>query len=230
MTRSPVYAAVAAAVLFLVLVPLGSSVFILGFIEGDSPCILCWAQRTSMVLIALVALFVLRYGPRPRYVGMVVLLGVFGQYMALRHSGLHLARDVGQGFSESILGVHTYSWSWFVHVAALAVIGGLLLFLREVTGAEQPHQPRGAARFAFGLFVVVVAANAMQAFVSTGPPPFMGQSDPARLSLDPRHWVWSMEELTTPAPLSLRGSWTVPDPMAAAAAADPDPADRKSVV
>jgi hypothetical protein len=53
----------------------------------------------------------------------------------------------------------------------------------------------------------------------------MGQSDPVRLSLNPKHWVWSMEELTSPAPFSLRGSWTVPDPMAAAAAADPDPAD-----
>ena len=197
---------------------------LLGVLDGDSPCILCWAQRTSMVLIALVALFVLRYGPRPKYVGMVVLLGVFGQYMALRHSGLHLARDIGQGFSAAILGAHTYSWSWFVHVAALAVIGVLLLFLREVAGAEQPHEARGASRIAFGLFLVVVSANALQAFVSTGPPPFMGQSDPVRLSLNPKHWVWSMEELTSPAPISLRGSWTVPRPEVTAAAADPDPA------
>ena len=196
---------------------------LLGVLHGDSPCILCWAQRTSMVLIALVGLFVIRYGPRPRYLGMAVLLGVYGQYMALRHSGLHLSRDIGQGFSAAILGVHTYSWSWFVHVAALAVIGALLLFLREVN-AEGDREPRGASRFAFGLFLVVVGANAVQAFVSTGPPPFMGQSDPVRLSLNPRHWVWSMEELTTPAPISLRGSWTVPDPDAAAAAADADPA------
>jgi hypothetical protein len=197
---------------------------LLGVLDGDSPCILCWGQRTSMVLIALVALFVLRYGPRPRYLGMVVLLGVFGQYMSLRHSGLHLARDIGQGFSAPILGAHTYSWSWFVHVTVLAVIGVLLLFLREVAGAERPHQLRGAGRAAFALFIVVVGANALQAFVSTGPPPFMGQSDPVRLSLNPKHWVWSLEELTSPAPISLRGSWTVPQPEATAAAADPEPA------
>ncbi len=216
-------AVLAWVVIVLVAGPVAGAV-LLGVLHGDSPCILCWAQRTSMVLIALTGLFVLRYGPRPRYVGMVVLLGVFGQYMALRHAGLHLARDLGQGFSEAILGAHTYSWSWLVHVAALAVIGLLLLSLREVAGAEQAHEPRGATRFAFGLFAVVVGANAVQAFVSTGPPPFMGQSDPVRLSLNPRHWVWSMEELTTPAPISLRGSWTVPDPMEAAVAADPDPA------
>ena len=71
---------------------------------------------------------------------------------------------------------------------------------------------------------MVVGANALQAFVSTGPPPFIGQSDPVRLSLNPKHWVWSIEELTSPAPVSLRGSWTVPQPEVTAAAADPDPA------
>ena len=76
---------------------------LLGVLHGDSPCILCWAERTSMVLIALVALFMIRYGPRPRYVGMVVLLGAWGVFMAVRHSALHLARDVGQGFSAPIL-------------------------------------------------------------------------------------------------------------------------------
>lgn len=197
---------------------------LLGVLGGDSPCILCWGQRTSMVLIALVGLFVVRYGPRPRYVGMAVLLGVYGQYMSVRHAGLHLARDIGQGFSGQILGVHTYSWSWFVHVTVLAVLGVLLLFLRKVEAEEGDGALGRSGRFAFGLFMVVVGANAVQAFVSTGPPPFMGQSDPVRLSLNPKHWVWSMEELTTPAPISLRGSWTVPRPEATAAAADPDPA------
>jgi len=220
LTEARLRAILAWVVIVLVSGPVAGAVF-LGALHGDSPCILCWAQRTSMVLIALVGLFVIRYGPRPRYVGMVVLLGVFGQYMALRHSGLHLARDIGQGFSAAVFGAHTYSWSWFVHVAALAVIGVLLLFLREVAGAEQPHETRGASRFAFGLFLVVVGANALQAFVSTGPPPFMGQSDPVRLSLNPKHWVWSMDELTSPAPISLRGSWTVPQPEVTAAAADP---------
>ena len=42
---------------------------LLGVLHGDSPCILCWAQRTSMVLIGLVGLFVIRYGPKPRSFG-----------------------------------------------------------------------------------------------------------------------------------------------------------------
>ena len=194
---------------------------LLGVLHGDSPCILCWAERTSMVLIALVALFVIRYGPRPRYVGMVVLLGAWGVFMAVRHSALHLARDVGQGFSAPILGAHTYVWAGFIHLTVLAVIGVLLLFLRRITPADAVPEPSRAGRFAMGLFVVVAAANALQAFASTGPPPWFGQGDPVRLSLNPKHWVWSFEELDPPN-ISLRGSWTIPRPDARAV--DPDPA------
>ena len=102
--RSRLYTPLTLAVLALVVGPIGIAVFVLGFGHGDSPCVLCWAQRTGMVLIALTGLFVIRFGPRPRYIGMAVLLASFGLYMGLRHSSLHLWRDVGQGFSAEIFG------------------------------------------------------------------------------------------------------------------------------
>jgi disulfide bond formation protein DsbB len=207
-------------VIVLIAGPIAGAV-LLGVVHGDSPCILCWGQRTSMVLIALVGLFVVRYGPRPRYLGLAVLLGVWGQYMAVRHSALHLARDIGQGFAAQILGAHTYVWSWVIHGTVLAVIGVLLLFVREVVATGAAREMRRVDRFAFVFFLVVAGANALQAFVSTGPPPFVGQGDPVRLSLDPRRWVWSLEEFE-PNPISWRGSWTVPEPDPAAV--DPDPA------
>jgi disulfide bond formation protein DsbB len=43
-----------------------------------------------------------------------------------------------------------------------------------------------------------------------------------RFSLDPRHWVWSLEE--TAGRISWRGSWTIPRPDPTARGADPDPA------
>ena len=209
---------------WVVIVLIGGPVLgavLLGVLAGDSPCILCWAERTGMILIGLCGLFVIRYGPKPRYIGVVILLGVWGVYMSLRHSALHLARDVGQGFSAPILGVHTYMWALVIYVIALTVIGVLLLLLREVKPADAPSPPGRAGRFATGLFVVVVAANALQAFASTGPPPFFGQGDPVRLSWNPKHWVWSFEEIE-PYYVSLRGSWTIPTPDPGAA--DPDPA------
>jgi disulfide bond formation protein DsbB len=207
-------------VIVLLVVPVGGALW-LGVAHGESPCILCWTQRTSMVLIALVALFVVRYGPRPRYLGVLVLLGAWGTFMALRHSGLHLARDVGQGFSGSILGAHTYTWSWVIHWLVLLAAGVLLLLLRGPLAAKWGAEPGRVGRFAMGLLVIMAGANAVQAFVSTGPPPYIGQSDPVRLSLDPRQWVWSMDALN--GPVSWRGSWTIPQPDPAAA--DPDPAN-----
>ncbi len=213
-----------AVLAWVVVVLIGGPVLgavLLGVFHGDSPCILCWAERTGMILIALAGLFVVRYGPRPRYLGVAVLLGVWGVYMSLRHSGLHVARDVGQGFSAPILGVHTYVWALVIYVIALVVVGVLLLLVQDLAPAEGPREPGKIGRFATGLFVVVVAANALQALASTGPPPWFGQGDPVRLSWNPKHWVWSFEELA-PYYISLRGSWTIPRPDPAAA--DPDPA------
>jgi hypothetical protein len=213
-----------AVLAWVVIVLLGGPIttaVLLGVLNGDSPCILCWAERTGMILIALVGLFVIRYGPRPRYLGMAVLLGLWGTFMAIRHSSLHLARDVGQGFSTTILGVHTYVWAWVIYATVLLAIGVLLLFVRRLAPEEGIREPGRAGRFATGLFIVVVAANALQAFASTGPPPYIGQGDPVRLSLNPRHWVWSLEELQPPR-ISLRGAWAIPAPDPGTA--DPDPA------
>lgn len=122
--------ALAALVIAVTAIPVGGAI-VLALAHGDTPCILCWAQRTSMILIALVGLFILRYGPRPRYLGTAVLLGTWGVFMGLRHSALHLARDIGQGFAAPIFGVHTYVWAWFVHWTVLIAIGVLILLLRE---------------------------------------------------------------------------------------------------
>jgi disulfide bond formation protein DsbB len=208
-------------VIVLLAVPVGGALW-LGVAHGESPCILCWAQRTSMVLMALVALFVVRYGPRPRYLGLLVLLAAWGTFMALRHSALHLARDVGQGFAGSILGAHTYVWAWVIHWLVLLAAGVLLLLFRGSLAERWTAPPGRTGRFAMGLLVVLAGANAVQAFISTGPPPFIGQADPVRLSLNPARWVWSLEEAS--GPVSWRGSWTIPKPDPAAVEVDRDQA------
>jgi disulfide bond formation protein DsbB len=210
------------AVIVLTAGPLGASV-VLGVGFGESPCILCWAQRNSMALMALSGLFVLRYGPRPRYLGAVVILGTWGVFMGTRHSALHLARDIGQGFAGAFFGVHTYVWAWVIHWVVLIVLGGLLVLLREETVETGPRELRRSERFAAGLFVVVIAANALQAFMTTGPPPFMGQADPLRFSWNTARWVWLPDDELDGA-ISLRGSWAVPEPDPAWVEADPDPA------
>lgn len=217
------YTLLAVAVLLLAVVPVGTAALILGFVYGDSPCVLCWEQRIGMIVIALIGLFVLRYGARPRYVGLAVIVAAWGTYAGLRQLGLHAARDVGQGFSAEIMGAHTYSWSLFIFWICVIMMGVLLMRLGTPDLAAGPA-PRRALRpldrLAFAVFIVVVAANIVQAFASTGPPPYLGQSDPVRFSFNPRHWVWSMDEWS-PAPVSLRGRWGIEKPDVASLPGDP---------
>jgi disulfide bond formation protein DsbB len=217
------YTLLAIAVLVLALVPAGTAAFILGFVYGESPCVLCWEQRIGMILIALLGLFVLRFGARPKYVGVAVLVGAWGMFAGLRQLGLHAARDIGQGFAAEIAGAHTYTWSLFIFWVCVIMLGILLALLNRegFAGASAPMRPlRHIDKLAFAVFLVVVAGNIIQAFASTGPPPFVGQSDPVRFSFNPRHWVWSLEEWS-PAPISLRGRWSVEKPDVSSLPVDP---------
>jgi len=218
--REPLYTALSLAVLLLSIVPIGGAVFVLGFAQGDSPCVMCWEQRIGMVIVALIGVFVLRYGPKPKYVGLAVLVSAWGMFMGLRHTAMHAARDIGQGFSIEVLGAHTYTWSLFIFAVCVVTLGVLLLVVKEsdLSGASRTFRPLD--RLAVHVFLIVVAANVVQAFASTGPPPFLGQSDPIRFSFNPRHWVWSVDEWS-PAPVSLRGRWGAEKPDLALASADP---------
>jgi disulfide bond formation protein DsbB len=211
MKRDSLYTLLALAVLALVVGPIGIAVFVLGFVHGDSPCVLCWAQRTGMILIALTGLFILRFGPRPRYIGLGILIAAHGLYMGMRHSALHLARDVGQGFSVEILGAHTYTWSAIIFWCGLVLMGILLVLMKDGEARGSVRDPGVLGRTAMVLFLVAVAGNIMQAFAAVGPPPFMGQGDPVRFSFKPRNWVWSLEEWA-PAPVSWRGRYAIEKP------------------
>jgi disulfide bond formation protein DsbB len=218
--RELLYSVLALAVLLLAAIPVGVAVFVLGFVYGDSPCVMCWEQRMGMALIALVGLFVLRYGPKPKYIGVAVLVAAWGVFMGMRHTGMHAARDVGQGFSAEILGAHTYTWALFIYWVCVATMGVLLLVTRKEDIEDRPRALRPLEALAGIVFLVVIAGNVVQAFASTGPPPYVGQSDPVRFSFQPKHWVWSLEEWS-PAPISLRGRWSIDKPGHAAIAADP---------
>jgi len=212
MARHPIYTLLATAVLLLTALPVGIAVFVLGFVYGDSPCVMCWQQRIGMALIALNGLFILRYGPRPRYIGLATLTAAWGIHMGIRHSSLHLARDIGQGFSLEILGAHTYTWSVFIFWVCVVAMGLLLLWLRDDEATRAPGAFRPVESLAAGVLVIVIAGNVVQAFASTGPPPFMGQGDPVRFSFNPSRWVWSLDEWSPDIPVSLRGRWAAEKP------------------
>ncbi|MGE0455985.1 MAG: disulfide bond formation protein B [Vicinamibacteria bacterium] len=220
MRSERLYSAVALLALAMAAGPVGSSAFVVGFLFGESPCVLCWAQRAGMALVALTALFIVRYGPRPRYLGMGVLIAVLGIYMGLRHSALHLVRDIGQGFAGEFFGAHTYVWSLVIFWVAALVMGLLLLLTPDGEARGVTRDPGWLGRGAIVVFLVAVAGNAAQALMSTGPPPYMGQSDPVRFSFVPSTWVWSLDEWR-PVPFGWRGRYDVETPSLEGLPADP---------
>ena len=112
----------------IVLLPVGIANVILGYMMGDSPCTLCWGQREEMAFIGVVALFMVRYGFKPKYLAMMLVMAGVGLYSSFRHLGNHAARDVGQGFGLEILGLHTQMWAEIVFWCVV-VLFGLACFL-----------------------------------------------------------------------------------------------------
>ncbi|MCM2254662.1 MAG: disulfide bond formation protein B [Vicinamibacteria bacterium] len=220
MRNESLYRLLAVLLLAVSIAPIGVAAWWLGFVHGESPCVLCWQQRTAMALVGLVCAFILRFGPRPRYIGLGLLIAAHGLYMGVRHSALHWVRDVGQGFAGLFFGAHTYTWSAFIFWVFVVAIALLLLAMRDGAATAEPRDPGPLGRLAIGVFLFAIAGNVIQAFASTGPPPYMGQSDPVRFSFDPATWVWSLEEWE-PSPVSLRGRYDVEKPSLAGLEADP---------
>lgn len=205
--------AVATAALLVIVLPVGLAAIYLGYIRGESPCTLCGYERFGMVAIAVVALFILRYGPHRKYVFMLFALAFFFLYTTVIHWQRHAVRDAGQGLAEDVFGAHTYTWGVFVYWIVILFAGiGLLWIgrndtLRAEFGARKPMSKK-MSKYSMVSGVVVFAmviANSVQFFIINGPPPFHGTGQPPRMSLDigrlSQNWSMSLWERIGDAPV-----------------------------
>lgn len=185
--------------LLIVLLPVGIANIVLGYFMGDSPCTLCWGQRQNMAYIGVVALFMVRYGFKPKYLATMLVMAAVGLYMSFRHLGNHAMRDVGQGFGLDVFGIHTQMWAEIVFWCVVMLFG-LACFLAprfDALIAEMRAKPwRPLTTFykaAFGIVAFIIASNTFQALWSTGLPPNWGQGDPVRFSFNPKYVIWSAD-------------------------------------
>ena len=182
--------------LLIVLLPVGIANIILGYMMGDSPCTLCWGQRQQMAYIGVVALFMVRYGFKPKYLATMLVMAALGLYSSFRHLGNHAARDVGQGFGLDVFGIHTQMWAEIVFWCVVMLFG-LACFLAPRVDAllaemkGKPWRPLTTFyKWSFGIVAFIVASNCFQALWSTGVPPNWGQGDPVRFSFNPKYVIW----------------------------------------
>ena len=188
----------AAVIVFLF--PVGIANFVFGYILGDSPCTLCWGQRIAMIFIALSALFIVRYGFKPRYIASLLIFTAAGLWQSFRHIAPHAGRDLDQGFGLMVLGAHTYFWAEVVFWAVIFLLGVMFFFAPRNLGPvhEDGNNWRTLSwwgKLCFLLSAVVLGSNMLQAAVSTGLPPNYGQGDPIRFSWDPKHTIHTSEEM-----------------------------------
>ncbi len=183
----------------LILLPVGIANIVFGYMMGDSPCTLCWGQREAMVFIGVMALFIVRYGLKPKYLATLLVMTAFGLYQSFAQLGNHAHRDLDQGFSLQVFGIHTYFWAEIVFFAIVLLLGIMFFFAPKLSVFDKEmngESVRKLGKFSMAAFVIsalIVASNVFQAFVSTGVPPFVGQGDPVRFSLNPKYIIWSTD-------------------------------------
>ncbi|MGC3953210.1 MAG: disulfide bond formation protein B [Propionicimonas sp.] len=184
--------ALASAALLVMAGPVGIATIYLGFIHGESPCTLCGFERFGMVIVAILAVFILRYGPQRKYLFLLIATPWFYLYGTVIQWMRYAPRDRGQGFAEDVFGVHTYTWGSFVFWIIILAAGVGLLWvgrdpqLREQFGALKPvAKPLTRYSLVSGVVVfAMICLNAVQFFIIDGPPPFTGTGHPPRMTLD----------------------------------------------
>lgn len=213
MKESTVNQIVSLAAMALIALPVGIACIILGYGLGDTPCILCWQERTAMVLVALIAIFITRYGLKPKYLGALIFASVYGLWAGYRHSSNHILKDIGQGFGPAIFGVHTYVWVMVVFLVIL-LFAAVLLMLQgdKLSEKEDKNSWTMLNKSTVMVFLVVIGFNIVQAFSQTGPFPFIGQSNPYRMTFDNDKIVWSTANWPKLSSLSARGSFAIERP------------------
>ncbi|MGG7072776.1 disulfide bond formation protein B [Campylobacter sp. 9BO] len=180
----------------IILLPVGIANFYFGYVLKDSPCTLCWGQREAMIFIGVMALFIVRYGLKARYIGTLLVMTAFGLWQSLAHFGNHAGRDLDQGFGLAVFGIHTYFWAEVVFWAVVLLLGVIFFFLPKFSSFEKEQNGEHVRKFtkfssfAFIVVALIIASNVFQAFVSTGIPPYYGQGDPVRFTLDKKYIIW----------------------------------------
>lgn len=191
------YSLMSLATLGVMAGPVAIANFIFGYILGDAPCTSCWALRINMIVVSLGALFIVRYGLKMKYIAMIMMVSAFGIWNAFWHLGWYAQLDIGQGQALAIFNLHTQIWAGIVFWAVILILGLILIFtapsFEELAQDFKEQSYRILSKLdkvAFIVFFVVVASNALQAFIAVGPPPYTGQDSPARFTFNPKYNKW----------------------------------------
>ncbi|MEQ9617871.1 MAG: disulfide bond formation protein B [Deltaproteobacteria bacterium] len=145
--------------------------YFIQFVKGEFPCPLCLLQRLGMLGVAFGAMLNLRFGIRPSHYGISLLSAVFGASVSVRQILLHIVPGTGS-YGSPVLGLHLYTWAFVVFVAAIFLIGLMMLWERQFRENHESNSPENMSRFiktVFFLAVFISASNVVTTFLECGP-------------------------------------------------------------
>lgn len=132
---------------------------------GELPCPLCLLQRAGFIAVGLGFLLNLRFGVQPLHYGLVLLGALVGSAASIRQVLLHIAPG-DAGYSNTVLGFHLYTWSFFCFIAIMIGVG-LLLCLTKPNESGRPIASRFTG-IAMLLFLLIVAGNLVSTLLECG--------------------------------------------------------------
>lgn len=148
-----------------------SGILILAFYwqlaNSELPCPLCLLQRVAFAALAVGPVLTIRHGPKPQYMGLVVIAALLGAGIAGRQMLIHILPG-DPGYGSTLLGLHFYTWAFIAFAGALLAAGVMLAFGPEATG-EDRRPVRGLFEdAAVWLTFALVALNGVSVLLECG--------------------------------------------------------------
>lgn len=142
--------------------------FLLQFVLNELPCPLCILQRIGLLGIAFGFLLNIRFRAHPAHYTLSLLAAILTGFVAMRQILLHITPGSGS-YGEALFGMHLYTWTFILSVAAILYISIILAvlsqYLHSVTENKVRHR---LAHIAFGLIIGLALANAVSTYLECG--------------------------------------------------------------
>ena len=139
-------------------------------LTGDMPCPLCLLQRIAMFIMAIGAMFNLRFGIQRSNYGYVLLGAVLGLLMSTRQVLLHICETPGSGYGGSVMGMHLYTWAFIIFLCFIVAVAVFLMLGGEQSDERSLNWENCWPARGICYFVLAMAAvNVIATFMECGP-------------------------------------------------------------
>jgi disulfide bond formation protein DsbB len=150
---------------------------------GELPCPLCALQRVGFLVAGVGLMLNLRLGASAANYGLVILTALAAGSASLRQIALHVVPGSGS-YGSALMGFHFYTWA-FVGYAALVGYVGFMLLIGGAARSASPGRRNAFELGAFGLFILLAAANVVSFVLECGLGPC--PDNPTDYLLLPKH-------------------------------------------